>query len=359
MKIEFIDNIDPDKVNKSLSQIDLNKTLVLIVSKSGTTLETTTNEEVVRQTFEKAGINPKNHFISVTKPGTPMDDAEKYLHTFYLWDWIGGRFSTSSMGGGVLIAFACGMDVYLEFLRGAHAMDKAALSEDLHQNLPLLAALIGIWNRNFLNYSSLAVVPYSDALRRYPPHIQQVEMESNGKCIDRFGQFVAFETGPTVFGEPGTSAQHSFYQLIHQGTPKVALELIAARDCQSHFDITIDHLTSQDKLLAFLFAQMIALAQGKKHPNPNKTFPGNRPSHLVLTKEITPFAMGALLAFYEHKIAFQGYIWNINSFDQEGVQLGKDVANKILLDVKKQRSNGNLPPSFPLGQAYWNLLNNL
>ncbi|MEC7839181.1 MAG: glucose-6-phosphate isomerase [Chlamydiota bacterium] len=350
----FVDNVDPDTACKVVAEVDLKKTLVLSISKSGTTLETVSNDNFIRQQYISAGLQPRDHFISVTTPGTPMDDSHLYFETFYIWDWVGGRFSTSSMGGGVLLSFAYGVDAYMEFLRGANAMDKVALENDLSTNLPLLGALIGIWNRNFLNYPALAVIPYSDALKRYAAHIQQVDMESNGKCIDRFGKSVHFETGPMVWGEPGTSAQHSFYQLIHQGTNHIALEIIGLKEGQYSQDILWDHTYGQEKLNAFMFAQMLSLAQGQKSDNPNKLFPGNRPSHLLLTEKVTPFSLGALLAYYEHKIAFQGYIWNINSFDQEGVQLGKDVANKILQNVKNIHSGFDCNTQlFPLGDAFW------
>jgi len=356
-EVFFVDNVDPDTASRVLSKVNLKKTLVLSISKSGTTLETVSNDNYIRAQLKNEGLNPEEHFISVTTPGTPMDDTKKYSETFYIWDWVGGRFSTSSMGGGVLLAFAFGVESYMEFLRGANAMDKAALTEDLSTNLPLLGALIGIWNRNFLNYSALAVIPYSDALKRYAAHIQQVDMESNGKCIDRYGKSVDFKTGPMVWGEPGTSAQHSFYQLIHQGTNNIALEIIGLKEGQYGQDMMWDNTYAQEKLNAFMFAQMLSLAVGQKDSNPNKTFPGNRPSHLLLTEKITPYSLGALLAYYEHKIAFQGYIWNINSFDQEGVQLGKDVANKILDNVKNINcGKDTITRGFPLGDAFWKYL---
>lgn len=346
-RVFFIDNVDPDTASKVLKQTNLKETLVLSVSKSGTTLETVTSDAFVRDAYKKAGLDPSEHFISVTTPGTPMDEEKLYFATFYIKEWVGGRFSTSSMGGGVLLAYAYGMRVYEEFLEGAHAMDLAALKEDLNKNIPLLSALLGVWNRNFLNLSALSVIPYSEALRRYPSHIQQVDMESNGKSIDRFGETIDCETGPLVFGEPGTSAQHSFFQWIHQGTMPVALEIIGVKEGQYGNDLMIDGTLSQEKLHAFLFGQMIALSEGKKDSNPNKTFLGNHPSHLLLAEKVTPYFMGALMAYYEHKIAFQGYLWNINSFDQEGVELGKEVASKILNSIKEK------PGSYPLGESFW------
>lgn len=342
----FLSNIDPDALELSLRGLNLADTLVLVISKTGTTLETLTNEEILRKRFAEANLDSKKHFISVTCKGSPLDDLKTYRASFYMWDWVGGRYSTTSMVGGVLLGFAFGFDAFLELLRGANSMDKAALNPKVTDNLPLLAALFGIWNRNFLNHPLLAIIPYTQALARFPAHIQQLDMESNGKHVDKKGRFVTFETGPIIFGEPGTSAQHSFYQLIHQGTTTIPLEFIAFKDPQTKGDCEVNGTTSQQKLLANVFAQAIALATGQKDPNPNKSFQGNRPSHLLLGKQLTPFSLGALLAFYEHKVAFQGFIWHTNSFDQEGVQLGKLLATKVL-----ERFAGKGAP-YPLGEAF-------
>lgn len=350
-KLFFINNIDPDNAAAVVKEAKLANSLVVVVSKSGGTLETLTNEEYVRTRFREAGLKPEKHFVSITGEGSPLDDESKYLESFYIWDWIGGRYSSTSMVGGVLLAFSCGFDVYLDFLRGASAMDKAALNEDIDENLPLLGALLGIWNRNFLGYQTLAVIPYSHALRRFPAHIQQLSMESNGKHIDRVGNGVTFETGEVIWGEPGTNAQHSFYQLIHQGTSIIPLEFIGYRESQYEDDILFEETTSQEKLLANLFAQAIGLASGQKSENPNKEFSGNRPSHILLGKQLTPFAVGALLAYFEHKVAFQGFIWNINSFDQEGVQLGKVLANRVI-DRFATLKGGRDSESYPLGDAF-------
>ena len=343
-----------------LSHVQLDKTLVLIISKSGTTLETVTNEAFVRSYYVNAGLNPESYFVSITGEGSPMDDKSKYLECFYIWDWIGGRYSTTSMVGGVMLSFAFGIDTYVEFLKGASAMDKAALSADLNANLPLLGALLGVWNRNFLGYPTIGVIPYSQALAHYAAHIQQVDMESNGKRIDQQGRPVDFSTGPIVFGEPGTSAQHSFYQLLHQGTDIIPLELIGFKLSQYEEDIDIQQTTSQQKLLANLFAQSIALATGKSNENPNKVFIGNRPSHIILGKQLVPFSLGALLAYFEHKVAFQGFIWGINSFDQEGVQLGKELSHQIIDRFAVQNGapvkNAKL---YALGDAYLKILEKL
>lgn len=353
-RVFFISNVDPDDAAKVLHQADLKHTLVVVISKSGKTIETAVNEELVKKKFEAQGLNPKDHFVCVTTPKSPMDNPEKYLQSFYIWDWIGGRYSSTSMVGGVVIAFAFGFEVFWDFLRGAHAMDQAALQSDLHKNLPLLAALLGIWNRNFLHYPTVALIPYSQALVRYPAHIQQVAMESNGKSVDQQGDFVTFATSPIVWGEPGTNAQHSFFQLIHQGTDPIPVSMVGFKESQYGEDATIEGTTSQQKLLANLFAQALALALGKHNDeNPNQFFPGNRPTNLLLAKRLTPFSLGALLSFYENMVAFQGFIWGINSFDQEGVQLGKVLATQLI-----DRFKGTSKP-YPLGDAFIKHLENL
>lgn len=349
-RAHFISNVDPDDAAATLQRLDLSKTLVVIVSKSGKTLETLTNEEIARSHLTKAGCDPKEHCIAVTGKGSPMDDPSRYLASFYIWDYIGGRYSATSMIGGVVLGFALGFDKYYEILRGAHAMDLHARTAEGLDNLPLLCALLGIWNRNFLHSPTLAVLPYSQALSRFAAHLQQLDMESNGKRIDKEGQRADFETGPLIWGEPGTNGQHSFYQFLHQGTLTVPMEFIGFRENVYSSDLLVHGTTSQEKLLANLFAQMIAFAQGQKNDNPNKEFPGNRPSSLLLAPRLTPQALGALLALYEHKVAFQGFIWNINSFDQEGVELGKVTANRIL-DLFAAKRSGKKAASFPLAEA--------
>jgi glucose-6-phosphate isomerase len=350
-KLYFINNVDPDNAASVLQRAKLSQTLVVVVSKSGSTLETAANAEFVKSRFIEAGLKPEKHFVSVTGEGSPMDDPTKYLESFYIWDWIGGRYSSTSMVGGVLLAFAFGFDVYYEFLRGANAMDKVALKKDVHENIPLLGALLSIWNRNFLDCDTLAVIPYSSALRRFSAHIQQLSMESNGKHINKAGEVVDFKTGEIIWGEPGTNAQHSFYQLIHQGTDIIPLEFVGFKEGQWDEDLLFRDTTSQEKLNSNLFAQAIGLAIGQKSDNPNKEFCGNRPSHILLGKKLTPFAVGALLSYFENKTAFQGFIWDINSFDQEGVQLGKVLANKII-DRFATRKGLRNSEDYPVGDAY-------
>lgn len=284
-----------------------------------------------------------------------MDDKKRYRESFYIWDWIGGRYSTTSMVGAVMLSFAFGFEVYWDLLKGANAMDKSALIPDINKNLPLLGALLSVWNRSFLHYPTLALIPYSQALSRYSAHIQQVEMESNGKHIDQMGRFVDFATGPVIWGEPGTNAQHSFYQLIHQGTDIIPLEFIGYKTSQNNQDNTFQGTSLQQKLLSNLFAQAIALAVGQKSENPNQQFSGNRPSHILLGKQLTPYTLGALLSYFENKVAFEGFVWGINSFDQEGVQLGKVLAKKLIdrfADSKKSAP-------YPLGDAFLKQLNSI
>ncbi len=355
-RVHFISNVDPDDAAAVLHGLDLSQTLVTIVSKSGTTLETLTNEELVRAAYKGAGLDPGNHFIAVTGQGSPMDNPARYLRTFYMFDYIGGRYSATSMVGLVMLGFALGHDAVMEFLRGAHDMDMAAEEREVKKNLPLLLAMLGIWNRNFLGHDTLAILPYSQALIRFAAHLQQCDMESNGKSVTQNGESVSYKTGPILWGEPGTNGQHAFYQLIHQGTTVVPVEFIGFRRSQYGEDLVIQGTSSQEKLLANLMAQSLALAIGQENDNPNKKFPGNRPSSMILADRLTPYTMGSLLALYEAKIVFQGFIWNINSFDQEGVQLGKVLATRLLAHFSDQREkNRGAPERDPLG---WALLKN-
>jgi glucose-6-phosphate isomerase len=232
-------------------------------------------------------------------------------------------------------------------------MDKLALEEDPRKNLPLFGALLGIWNRNFLHCPTLAIIPYSHGLSRFTAHLQQCDMESNGKHITKDGKRVNFQTGPIIWGEPGTNGQHSFYQLIHQGSDIIPLEFIGFKQSQRGKDLEVKGTLSQEKLLSNLFAQSIGFATGKHSDNPNKRFEGNRPNHVLLAQECDPETLGKLLSYYENKVAFQGFIWGINSFDQEGVQLGKVLANQILDLFAKKRGKKTIDSAeFPLGQAY-------
>jgi glucose-6-phosphate isomerase len=347
----FIANVDPDDAAAVLAGLDLSRTLINVVSKSGSTLETRTNEDLVRQALVAAGLEPTRHLLAVTGEGSPMDDPSRYSASFHMYDYIGGRYSATSMVGAVTLGFTLGYDQFVDLLQGAHAMDRVAETRNIRDNLPLLMALLGIWNRNFLGYATLAVLPYSQALLRFPAHLQQCDMESNGKQVNRYGQTVQWKTGPIVWGEPGTNGQHAFYQLLHQGTEVVPAEFIGFRSSQYQQDIQVQGTRSQQKLLANMLAQSLALAQGRPHENPNKGFAGNRPSSLLLAEQLTPYSMGALLALYEHRIAFQGFCWNINSFDQEGVQLGKVLADRLLAAMAGEQNLDAQGPELALLKA--------
>lgn len=357
-KVFFLSNVDPDEAAEILREIDLKRTLVVVVSKSGSTLETLTNEQLLRSHFKHAGLDPKNHFVAVTGEKSPMDNPNNYMASFYIWDSIGGRYSVTSMVGAVTLAFALGYDQFQNILKGAHEMDRVALLKDFDQNLPLLSAMLGIWNRNFLHHPTVAILPYSHALSRFPAHLQQLDMESNGKRIDKQGNPVDYNTGPLIWGEPGTNGQHSFYQLLHQGTNIIPIEFIGFRESQYDQDQQVQGSSSQEKLISNLLAQSIALAKGEKSENPNKVFMGNRPSRILLAKKLDPFTMGSLLSYYEHKVAFQGFVWNINSFDQEGVQLGKRLAKDIINQMVAHRE-GKKAGNFLEAEALLRQLENL
>ncbi len=339
-RVEFIANVDPDDAARVLRSVELEQTLVNVVSKSGSTLETLTNEEIVRQAYLRQGLEPRQHFVAVTGTGSPMDNPDRYLRSFYMFDYIGGRYSVTSMVGCVMLGFAIGIDNLTAFLRGAHEMDCLAETAAVRDNMPLLLAMLGIWNHNFLGYPTVAVLPYSQALHRFPAHLQQCDMESNGKSITSDGTAVRVKTGPVVWGEPGTNGQHAFYQLLHQGTEIVPVEFIGFRSCQYEEDIVVEKSTSQQKLVANLLAQAVAFATGRDHENPNRRFEGNRPSSIIIGEKLDPLTMGRLLSLYEAKIIFQGFSWYINSFDQEGVQLGKILATRFLNLMAGDKNDG-------------------
>ena len=330
MKAEFISNVDPDDAAGVLSKIDVAHSLFVLVSKSGTTLETLTNESFVKDALAKAGLDASKHMIAVTSETSPLAKSADYLAAFFMDDYIGGRYSSTSAVGGVVLSLAFGPEVFARFLAGAHEADKLAKNEDLLQNPAMLDALIGVYERNVLGYPTTAVLPYSQALSRFPAHLQQLDMESNGKSVNRDGEPVNYVTGPVIYGEPGTNGQHSFYQLLHQGTDIVPLQFVGFRNSQMGSDVLIQGSTSQQKLCANVAAQIMAFACGKEDDNRNKFFPGGRPSSIIIGEQLTPEALGALLAHFENKVMFQGFAWNLNSFDQEGVQLGKVLAKKVL-----------------------------
>ena len=330
MKAEFISNVDPDDAAGVLAKIDVAHSLFVLVSKSGTTLETLTNESFVKDALVKAGLDASKHMIAVTSETSPLAKSSDYLAAFFMDDYIGGRYSSTSGVGGAVLSLAFGPEVFAQFLDGAAEADALAKNEDLLKNPALLDALIGVYERNVLGYPNTAVLPYSQALSRFPAHLQQLDMESNGKSVNRYGEPVNYVTGPVLFGEPGTNGQHSFYQLLHQGTDIVPLQFVGFKNNQMGSDVVIQGSTSQQKLCANVAAQIVAFACGKDDENSNKRFAGNRPSSIIIGEKLTPKTLGALLAHYENKVMFQGFAWNLNSFDQEGVQLGKVLATRVL-----------------------------
>ncbi len=346
MEAKFISNVDPDDATAVLNSVDVAHSIFILVSKSGTTLETLTNQSFVTDALKKAGLDASKHMIAVTSETSPLAKSDDFIESFYMDDFIGGRYSSTSGVGGAVLSLAFGPDVFAQFLDGAAAEDKLSANKDMMKNPAMLDAMIGFYERNVLGYPSTAVLPYSQGLSRFPAHLQQMDMESNGKSVNRFGEPVDYVTGPVIFGEPGTNGQHSFYQLLHQGTDIVPMQFIGFKNSQFGNDVNIENSTSQQKLCANVAAQIVAFACGKKDDNLNKNFKGGRPSSIIIGEELTPGTLGAILAHFENKVMFQGFVWNVNSFDQEGVQLGKVLAKRVLA----HETEGAL-------EAYSNLLN--
>ncbi|MBQ6342161.1 MAG: glucose-6-phosphate isomerase [Anaerolineaceae bacterium] len=330
MEAHFISNVDPDDAASVLKSIDVSRSLFVLVSKSGTTLETLTNESFVKNALVNAGLDPSKHMVAVTSETSPLAKSSDYLAAFFMDDYIGGRYSSTSCVGGAVLSLAFGPEVFERFLQGAAEEDALAKNADIRKNPAMLDALIGVYERNVQGYPATAVLPYSQALSRFPAHLQQLDMESNGKSVNRFGEAVNYVTGPVIFGEPGTNGQHSFYQLLHQGTDIVPLQFVGFKKNQAGMDVMIQDSTSQQKLSANVAAQIMAFACGRQSDNLNKNFAGGRPSSIVIGDQLTPESLGALLSHFENKVMFQGFVWNLNSFDQEGVQLGKILAKSVL-----------------------------
>ena len=330
---KFISNVDPDDAAAAISSLNLETTLFVLVSKSGTTQETLTNRDLVLNVLSSSPIDgfvASKHIVAVTSKTSPLSQDKSLLASFFIDDYIGGRYSSTSAVGGVILSLCYGFNTFNKLLKGAHEEDRLSLGKNIKKNGALMDALIGMYLRNIKGYPTTAILPYSQALSRFPAHLQQLDMESNGKHVDRRGKVVDYPTGPVIYGEPGTNGQHSFYQLLHQGTDIVPLQFIGFRTNQRGLDIVTDGSTSTEKLNANLAAQIVAFALGKEDENPNKEFDGGRPSSLIYGDKLTPASLGALLAHYENKVMFQGFLWNLNSFDQEGVQLGKKLAKKVL-----------------------------
>ena len=337
----FVSNVDGTHIAETLKKINPEETLFLVASKTFTTQETMTNAYTARNWFLQFATekNISSHFIALS---TNEKEVVKFgidkSNMFEFWDWVGGRYSLWSAIG-LSIALTIGYENFETLLKGAHETDNHFKNSSFQKNIPVIMALIGIWYTNFFGAQSEAVLPYDQYLHRFAAYLQQGNMESNGKTIDRNGDAVEYATGPVIWGEPGTNGQHAFYQLIHQGTGIIPCDFIAA--ATSHNPIGDHHL----KLLSNFFAQTEALMNGKteeelKKENvsadlvPYKSFSGNKPTNSILIKKITPFTFGQLIALYEHKIFVQGVIWNIYSFDQWGVELGKQLANKILPELQ-------------------------
>jgi len=345
LKMHFVSNVDGHDMDAALAQVNPETTLFIIASKTFTTAETMLNATSARNWFLQNGGKPENlakHFVAVsTNTEAVAAFGIDTANMFPFWDWVGGRYSVWSAIG-LSVALAVGFGYFADFLAGAHAMDEHFREAPLEQNMPVLLAMVGFWNRQFLDASSLSIAPYHQDLNRFPAYLQQLDMESNGKRVTRNGAAVDTVTCPVVWGECGTNAQHAYFQLLHQGTDITPIDFIAA--LRATHDLPGHH----DALLANCFAQSEAFMKGKTADEvradltgqnltpeqiealvPHKTFPGNRPSNTILMDQLTPVALGALIALYEHKTFVQGVIWDVNSFDQWGVELGKVLAKNI------------------------------
>ena len=353
LNMHFVSNVDGTHIAEVLKKVNPETTLFLVASKTFTTQETMTNAHSARDWFLKAAGDEKHvakHFVALSTNAKAVGEfGIDTANMFEFWDWVGGRYSLWSAIG-LSIVLSIGFDNFVELLSGAHAMDKHFSTTPAEKNLPVLLALIGIWYNNFFGAETEAILPYDQYMHRFAAYFQQGNMESNGKYVDRNGKVVDYQTGPIIWGEPGTNGQHAFYQLIHQGTKMVPCDFIAP--AITHNPLSDHH----QKLLSNFFAQTEALAFGKsrevveqeyrdqgKDPAtldyvvPFKVFEGNRPTNSILLREITPFSLGALIALYEHKIFTQGVILNIFTFDQWGVELGKQLANRILPELKDDK----------------------
>lgn len=350
LNLHFVSNVDGTHIAEVLRKVDAETTLFLIASKTFTTQETMANANSARDWFLTQGAKESDiakHFVALsTNTKAVQDFGIDPKNMFEFWDWVGGRYSLWSAIG-LSIVLGVGYDNFYELLTGAHAADEHFRNTSFEENIPVIMAVIGIWYNNFFDAESHAILPYDQYLHRFAAYFQQGDMESNGKYVDRDGTPVEYQTGPIIWGEPGTNGQHAFYQLIHQGTKMIPCDFIAP--AQTHNPIGDHHVL----LLSNFFAQTEALMNGKMEEEVEaelratgkseeeisaltafKVFEGNRPSNSFLIKKITPRSLGSLIAFYEHKIFTQGVIWNIFSFDQWGVELGKQLAGKILPELR-------------------------
>ena len=324
-RIYFVSNIDGDELSGVLAHLKPASTLFLIASKTFTTIETMTNARSAKAWFEaQGGQDIARHFAALTTNVAAANDFG-ITTIFGFWDWVGGRYSLWSAIG-LPLAIAIGAAGFEEFLAGAHAMDTHFRTAELEVNLPVRLGLLDVWYRNFYKFTSRSIAPYSSALRRWPAYLQQLEMESNGKRVDRDGQILPFDTAPVLWGEPGTNGQHAYFQMLHQGTSVVPVEFVAVKTAAHAPNELPDH---HGKLLANVLAQAQALMHGKVDAGGHRDFPGNRPSTFLLLERLTPASLGALIALQEHRVFVSGAVWGINSFDQWGVELGKVLAQEI------------------------------
>jgi glucose-6-phosphate isomerase len=321
-RFHFVSNIDGHELAATLKNLKANTTLFLIASKTFTTIETMTNAQSAKAWFTaQGGTDTARHFAALTT-NVPAANAFGIATTFGFWDWVGGRYSLWSAIG-LPLAISIGAENFRQFLSGAAEMDEHFATAPLEQNLPVRLGLLDVWYRNFHGFTSRCVAPYHSSLRRFPAYLQQLEMESNGKRVDKSGQALPFHTSPVVWGEPGTNGQHAFFQMLHQGTEVIPLEFIAVKKPAHGLQ---DHHT---KLLANAVAQSQAFLVGKTSEDGHRHFPGNRPSTFFVLNALTPASLGALIALYEHRVFVSGAIWGINSFDQFGVELGKVLAKDV------------------------------
>lgn len=340
IKLHFLSNVDIDNFGFIAGCIVPETTLWVVISKSYTTAETMANLNLVRHFLAQNGLDDKDHIVTVTSKGSPGDDpANPVLKSFHMFDFIGGRYSVTSAVGGVPLSLFLGYDRFEEFLKGAEEMDIHAATAPEEGNLPLTAALISVWNNNFLGYPAQGLIPYSSALCKLPAHIQQLSMESNGKSVTANGEILDLDCGSIIFGEPGTNAQHSFFQLAHQGRPFPIEFIGVVNPGYQNYKQKSRGVTNHQELWANLMAQAQALAVGKDDDNPARFFPGNRPSSTLIINDLSPKNIGRLLSFYEAKTVFEAFIWGINPFDQYGVELGKTMAGDIRSEIAQKNEN--------------------
>nr|P54243.1 RecName: Full=Glucose-6-phosphate isomerase, cytosolic; Short=GPI; AltName: Full=Phosphoglucose isomerase; Short=PGI; AltName: Full=Phosphohexose isomerase; Short=PHI [Oenothera sinuata var. hirsuta]CAA61577.1 glucose-6-phosphate isomerase [Oenothera sinuata var. hirsuta] len=358
-ELRFLANVDPIDAARNISGLDPETTLVVVVSKTFTTAETMLNARTLREWISSA-LGPSavaKHMVAVS---TNLPLVEKFgidpNNAFAFWDWVGGRYSVCSAVGVLPLSLQYGFAVVEKFLQGAHNIDQHFSSAPFEKNIPVLLGLLSVWNVSFLGYPARAILPYSQALEKLAPHIQQVSMESNGKGVSIDGLPLPFESGEIDFGEPGTNGQHSFYQLIHQGRV-IPCDFIGVVKSQQPVYLKGEVVNNHDELMSNFFAQPDALAYGKtpeqlkkenvsEHLIPHKTFTGNRPSVSILLPTLDAYRIGQLLAIYEHRVAVQGFIWGINSFDQWGVELGKSLATQVRKQLHASRVKGESVEGF-------------